>query len=475
MPDAGKILQDMRNETDYLRLIKIGEYIDRHSGEFPDDEAAQLKDVYDDFMEKKFFHPQCSQIENIELRMRSGILSEEWRPVGMSRAQSMCSTAHNFDVPLSDWIYELYPDLLSFRVKIHVVSDYERQLAREIFPSPEARMERRAGARRQVPEEGEVNVGINMADLMNRYRDDIRELIDATNRNSVTEIEKLRKEVNSLQSRIESLRTGEEMPNAPKQISRVLDSAQYQYFLRNAYKMGLPVTYSQIARGEYQVSITVTGDEEKKALSFIEQAEAHERELSKTAKTHREGFEHVLDILCRVYAKEAHAPCGLSRTGALSTLADRFLEYASAKGMDWQEYDIGSIDLFARPGQIYTREQAQEAFNSFISRIEGRRVRESELESQEENECDVDTITTYIIDYDAIATIISQNLLPMNTSLQNIQRDAIQSLTSCGYYPLRLEEAREIASTTTEHYGVPYLEQVKIEVDRLFKRYGGVS
>ena len=468
--DTGKITQDLKNEEDYLRFIRIGEYIDSHKDKFPDDEGAFLADIYDEMMQKKFAHPQCSQIANIELKMKSGILSKEWMALGMSKAQSMCSTAKNMGVPLNEWIYELYDDLLTFKVKIRVPSEYERQLVRELLPSPEQRMERRTGIMKPTVEEGITAVGIDIADLLNRYQNEMKELIDASNSENLSVIDNLRKEVNSLQARIEALRSGTEMPDTLKEISRVLDSSQYQYFLRNAHKLGFPVKYKQIARGQYKVDISVIGEEmERKAQAFIDVAEAHERDISRQRKTHLEGYEHVLDILCRAYSKESHMPCGLSRTGALSTLADKILEYASSQGIDWQQFDIESIDLFAKKKQIYTVEQASEAFNNFISHIEGRLIQPVE----EEHECTADTISAFIADYDAVALIIARNLLRMSVELRDIREDAIRELSICHYYPNNLESARAIARMDIGQHGMTYEDHVTSIMEGLIRRLGG--
>ena len=466
-----KIMQDLKIEDDYLRFLRIGEYIDKHKHEFPDDEGAYLKDVYDEILQKKFMDPQCSQIENIGLKMKSGILSREWTALGINKAQSMCSTAKNMGVSLTDWIYELYPDLLTYTLKIHVISEYERQLAKELFPSPEERRERKIGIMRPVSEEG-ATVGINLADLLNQYQNEMRELIDASNHENLSVMDNLRKEVNALHARIEALQSGQSVTNAPftpKEISRVLDSSQYQYFLRNAYKLTMPVRYQQIAKGQYQVSIIVSEEgEERKALSFIGEAEAHEREILKQKKTHREGYDMVLDILCKTYSKESQIPCGISRTGALSTLADRLLEYASSQGMDWQEIDIGSIDLFAKRKKIYTIEQASEAFDIFLSHREGKLMEES---IEDENECAVDSIMAYIIAYDAVSIILSRNL-SLNAELKKVRENAIQGLSNCDYYPNRLEQARDIARSEMGQYGTTYEDQLDMDVQKYIRLTG---
>ena len=305
----------------------------------------------------------------------------------------------------------------------------------------------------------------------------MQELIQESARENVAQIERLRQEINGLQARIEASQGITEPERKEKTISRVLDSSQYRYFLSNAYKLGLPVRYEQVARGQYQVSITVSNEsDEKKALTFIGEAEEHEKQISHGGKTHMQGYEQILDILCREYTKESGMPCGLSRTGALSTLADRLLEYAASQGVDWQAlYDIGSIDLFAKRGQIYSREQADEAFNNVIAQINGKNMARRMEEETEGAECSDESITGYVLDYDSVVIFSKDHPEVKNPKVDEIRRDAIKGLSVCGYYPNRLDEARDIASAEFEHYGTSYEEQLSSQVEKLEDRYGGMS
>ena len=62
-----------------------------------------------------------------------------------------------------------------------------------------------------------------------------------------------------------------------------------------------------------------------------------------------------------------------------------------------------------------------------------------------------------------------------NPKVDEIRRDAIKGLSVCGYYPNRLDEARDIASAEFEHYGTSYEEQLSSQVEKLEDRYGGMS
>ena len=168
-----------------------------------------------------------------------------------------------------------------------------------------------------------------------------------------------------------------------------------------------------------------------------------------------------------MYTKESKKPCGLSRTGALSTLADRILEYAAAQGLDWQEYDVETIDLFAQQGQIYTSEQADESFNNFVSQNEGHAINET----LKEEECSAELLTVSITEYDAISLILSKRIIPMNASLKKIRDTAITTMTDGYYYPNRLEQARELARGWYNGQGTTYEEQLQGTIDSFVLKY----
>jgi len=458
----------------------IKEYIRRNRSRFSDDQIKTLNDLIS--LKDSYFNPsQCSRIREVRFYYRDQSGHEFSMAYADGRAYALCTEAKDSGMALPEYIRFLNaenPNFIGWTIDASGGSNVGiRRATYEERGYAPTRTIRRNIEEAQQPERPSMEVQVNVADLINRLRADMQELIQESARENVAQIERLRQEINGLQARIEASQGITEPERKEKTVSRVLDSSQYRYFLSNAYKLGLPVRYEQVARGQYQVSITVSNEsDENKALTFIGEAEEHEKQISHGGKTHLQGYEQILDILCRVYTKESGMPCGLSRTGALSTLADRLLEYAASQGVDWQAlYDIGSIDLFAKRGQIYTREQADEAFNNVIAQINGKNMARRMEEEVEDTECSDESITGYILDYDSVVIFSKDHPEVKNPKLDEIRRDAIKGLSVCGYYPNRLDEARDIASTEFEHYGTSYEEQLSSRVEKLEDRYGGMS
>ena len=458
----------------------IKEYIRRNRSRFSDDQMKTLNDLIS--LKDSYFNPsQCSRIKEVRFYYKDQSGHEFSTAYADGRAYALCTDAKDSGMTLPEYIRFLNaenPSFIGWTIDASGGSNVGiRRATYEERGYAPTRTIRRNIEEAQQPERPSMEVQVNVADLINRLRADMQELIQESARENVAQIERLRQEINGLQARIEASQGITEPERKEKTISRVLDSSQYRYFLGNAYKLGLPVRYEQIARGQYQVSIIVSNEsDENKALTFIGEAEEHERQASRGGKTHLQGYEQILDILCRVYTKESGMPCGLSRTGALSTLADRLLEYAASQGADWQAlYDIGSIDLFAKRGQIYTREQADEAFNNVISQISGKNLTMRMEQEVEGAECTDESLTSYILDFDSIALFSREHPNVKNPDLGRMRREAIAGLSTCGYYPNRLDDVRAIASSEFEHYGTSYEDQLQIAVDKLEDKYGGMS
>jgi len=464
-----KVLTDLRNAADFADFSKIARYIEDHETDYGSEDYSILTDNVEEIRERHFNPTECSQVRNIYYIMKSGLLSREYSAMGLNRAMSLCSEAHDFNEPLYEYIYDLYPDLLSFKVEVARPTEYQRTLARELLPTMEKRYRGVA-----IPEKkataGEVEVGINLPELFERQKRDLQELIEAAQSENTAEIQRLRDEINRLQSRIES-----KEPSPHKEITRVLDTEQYRYFSANAYKLNLPTTQSRIARGQYQVRITVENQaQENAAQGFMAEAEKHERPLATGERIRPPGFDQVLDILCRNYTKASGMSCGLSRTGALSTLAERLIEYAISQGTEWDKmFDINSLDLFAKRGRIYTREQADEGFNNAISGLQGSALAGRMAEATEEA-CDPDAMRAFLMDYDAASVLESQHLVaPLPEQVGAMRNDAIRELSRCGYYPNRLDVLRDEVDGEFRHMGTSYDEQLSAMVDNLVMRYRG--
>lgn len=478
--DYEQLLNILGNIHTEPAFTHIKEYISRNQSRFSPEQLKTLKDLIT--LKDSYFNPsQCNRIKEIRLYYRTPDGHEFSTAYTDGKAHSMCKEAKDASMTLPQYIAFLNAENRNFigwtmdasggsNVGIRRATYEERGYT----PTKTLRRNIEESEKEEHPF---MEVQVDIADLINRLRADMQELIQEAARENVSQIEKLRQEINALQARIEASRDRTEPASTEKTITRVLDSSQYRYFLSNAYKLGLPVKYEQIARGQYQVSIAVQGEEqENMALTFIGEAEKHEREISRGGKRHLQGYEQILDILCRVYTRESGMPCGLSRTGALSTLADRLLEYAASQGVDWQAlYDIASIDLFAKRGQIYSREQADEAFNNIISQISGSNMARRLEEEVEGGECSDESIMGYILDFDSIAIFKKNYPHIENPELDTMRREAIKGLSVCGYYPNRLDDARLMASSEFDHYGTSYESQLESAVEKLENKYGSAS
>ena len=465
----------------------IKEYVSNNRNRFSPEQYNIIEKLIS--QKEAYFNPSpCNRAKEIRLYYRDKNGHEFSTAYSDGKANALCREAKEAGMTLPEYIKFMTADAGNFigwtiessggsNVSVRRATYAERGYPEQEQQEEPVNYAGKAIRRRINEAEKSVEVQVNMADLLNRLRLDMEELIQESSRENIAQIEKLRQEINSLQSRIEASKGIEEPEKKEKTITRVLDSTQYRHFISNAYKLGLPVRYAQIARGQYQVSIAVSNErDENRALTFIGEAEEYEKATAPSrARIHLQGYNDVLNALCRTYTKESGMPCGLSRTGALSTLADRLLEYADSQGIDWQAlYDVQSMDLFAKHGQIYTREQADEAFDNAISQITGRSMAkhlEEEIEGEGE-ECTDDTIMAYIIDYDASA-IFKHEHPESREDIEEMHNNAIKGLKACGYYPNRLDDARKIASIDFEHYGTSYDEQVSSMVEKLEQLRGG--
>lgn len=467
---VNKILDDLRSVPDFKTFEKIKSYVRDHISDYSTHDYDILEENIDEIEAKRFSPMDCSQIRNIYYLTKSGYTSKEWTPLGQDYSISICATAVELGIPLKQYLFDMFPDMETFKIDHARPSEYERSMLREIFPTMEERRERKFATRQPAPTEGEIPMGIDVADLLEKQRSEMAELIEAARYENHAEMERLRENINSLKAKLESAAR----PMEEKEISRVLDSSQYNYFQRNIVTLGLPVKQRRIARGEYEVSIIVTNpDEEKNALGFMADVEEHSVVRESRRKIRPVGFDKVVDILCSNYEKHANMSCGLSRTGALSTLAERLIEYAASQGTEWDKmFDLYSLDLFAKKGKIYTREQADEAFNNAVRQIEGKSV-SARLEREEAEECDIDTLSNYVIEYDAIGVIESKKMIPeIPERLIDLRDNAIREMSKCGYYPNKLDELRENKDVEFSSMGTSYNEQLSAQVDDYVRRYG---
>lgn len=462
------ILADIHTEPAFSNVKK---YIYSHRSDFSPEQFNELEKMIksrDNYFNPKF----CNWVKEIRAFFRDGNGHEFSIAYADGKAQGLCNDAKEAGMTLHDYLNRLFarqPNFVAWTLNAsgsrNTMVSVER---REISSMPRGI---RRGIEQGMEEEmhREEAVNIDVAGLLNNLRADMEELVKESMIKNTSELEKLRDNINRLESRLEK---GDKSPE--KNITRVLDSSQYRYFIANAYKLKLPVVYSQIARGQYQISIRVENEsQERNAMNFIDEAEKHETVKSSEIKAHSPGYKEILDILCKTYEKEARIPCGLSRTGALSTLASNIADYAHENGIDWQELDIASIDLFAKPGKIYTSEQGSEAFDTLLASEEGRKVDKSLAEEMEDdienNECTDEDILNAIENYDALTYLISHG--NHDPELRELLKGYINTLKLCNFYPNRLDNARNEADRFLRQYGGDYQGEVGNIIHELEEKY----
>ena len=504
------IYRGMIDTTSYATFLGFNDQIELAKN-LSDAERTTLRGAYVKISEERFNPSDCKSIIQIKVPLRN--FPNEYRTFDRDGSERLCVFAHEMHMTLPEYIISIMhsndftiitnpikaprsaEEVISKLNKTTRTNESPSEMAETYMGSMYKEMETNINwSKAQSAQISELSESVR--EMQSQIKDlknilvkalqphNIPESVQPTRpqppaptRSETPRIQDIRgmkkpktKKEEEIDKRLEEINKPQPAPELPAttEISRVLDSSQYQYFIRNAYKLGLPVAYEQIAIGQYNVKVTVTNSaDEQKALSAISNAEAHATQTKSNVKTHREGYEKVLDILCRVYTKESKKPCGLSRTGALSSLADRILEYAASQGLDWQEYDVESIDLFAQQGQIYTSEQADESFNNFVSQNEGHAINET----LKEEECSAELLTVSITEYDAISLILSKRIMPMNASLKKIRDTAITTMTDCYYYPNRLEDARALARGWYNGQGTTYDEQLKGTLESFVLKY----
>lgn len=461
-----EILKTLNNEPSFSN---IKAYIEGHKSQFTPEQYTELQDLIAR-REQYFNPPNCSQVRLIRAWYRAPDGSTFATTYSGQKAYDLCERAIEAGMKLSDFLNYMFDvkhnkDLIAWEIDTSVALR-TAGITRSSITRPEGVS---LGLARKAEQEKNVEVGVNTFDLISKLRSEIEELIKESEKKNEERIEELRNKINSLEEKIEGERakTGQ-----LKEITRILDYTQYQYFLKNAYKLRLPVSYEQIARGQYRIVISVSNEEEeKKALSLIEEAESQERKSEHAEREHLPGYKEILDMLCRNYERESGMPCGLSRTGALSTLADRLLEFAHSQGIDWMSLDLEYANLFAQKGKIYTREQADEAFNHIVSQITGSKMAKA-MEEEIEGKCSMEAIANSVIVFDSISVFMHTHPGIDDPDLKKNLDGAIKDLKECGYYPNNLEGARQEANVVFEHDGTSYNEQLEAQLQFLERRYG---
>ena len=458
------ILSKIHTEPSFTN---IKEYIESNRGKFSVDEYKQLESMIRD--RERYFNPSsCNGIREIRLYYRDNQGHEFSNAYSGEKGKALCREAKDTGMTLSQYITFLGSGSSNGYIlsgwTLDASGGRSTNMPNQIgIQRSQSLQEKYVGRtiRRMVRDEEENNaIQVDMAGMINHLREEIAELIRESAIENRERIKQLQNEIREMQSRTIPVNTKEtvkppepEKPVSeyPKTISVALQGQpQYLYFMRYANILHEPIEISKPDKGVYKISVRVSNQNtEERLKKLIEEAEKKKPVTTTVKKEHHPDHQKVLDDLCKVYVEESGMPCGLSRTGALSTLADRLIDYAKSVGSEWDVlYDLQSINLFAQKGQIYTKEQADEAFNNVVSSLVGRGIgKVATVNKEEDNMAKDAAISDAILEYDAYAYVKEHNPeIPVNDYSYELNR-AIHELTEYHLYPNDLDDARKIADS----------------------------
>ena len=472
----------------------LKEYIDSNRSKFSPDEYARLQDMVRS--RERYFNPKnCNSINEIRLYYRDNEGHEFSTAYSGEKGKALCREANDTGMTLSQYINFLGAGSNNGYTFQGWTIDASGNHSHAPQPASEVRIQRmpqeqeeqyysgrklRRGIREEERERREETLQIDLVDIVNRLKSELTELINESRVENKERISQLQNEINRLAhsenviAHEEVEETEEEPPEYPKTLSHTLNSQQYLFFMRNAPALHSPIKVTKPSKGNYTLTVEVDNAVmEDRANRLFEEAERRYTGTSTTRKEHHPDHARVLDDLCKVYVKESGIPCGLSRTGALSSLADRLIDYAKSVGSEWDVlYDLQSINLFAKKGQIYTREQADEAFNNIVSEITGKGIGNHAETSYDANLAREEAIAEFMVNFDAISYIKVHNPeIPKQEYEYDLNR-AIHELTEYHIYPNGLDDGRRIANSFLETTnGLSFNDAVKYRIRDIIDAY----
>ena len=487
------LVENMKAQPSFNHIY---EDIQRNYWKFSPDEISNLRHIAE--RRKAYFEPRnCRQVKEIRMWYTNPSFT-----VGKSdgKAWALCQEAKDAGMSLYDYIMYLNSNgnAISGEFAGYTI---ETSVNTRAYEEPEIRKtlnEKYVGrtirrnirmAEEEAEELGVENrVEVDMAGLIRQYKADMEELMNEIKIGNQKRIDELNEKINRLTQEIK-LNQGEEInhvENAVKEeekgpeiteVKKTLNYYEYRWLISHAFKFRLPVRYEQVGKGYYNVTVMVKNENEKeRAENMISQAEK-EGEVKKEVrvKKYYPGYDDILNDLCIAYEKEAKKSCGLSRTGALSTLANNLAEYCSTAGIDYQSVDFRSMDIFAKYGEIYTSEQAGEALKNFINSEQGKYIAAKYKENEPENdqECEENTLMGPVTDYDTVL-ILKEKYNISNDELKAMMDKAVDALKECDYYPNRLDEVRTMIDRYLSQYGSDYDTELEATVERLRDKYENV-
>ena len=465
-PAYKKALHQIRNTFSTSRLEAQGEYLRNHTGSYTQSETNALFSAIEKQMLALNPEPteyNCARISEILVTYsKEGngyFISPKSRTHNLAK---YCELADQEGKRLTEYIIE--QEEIGGGHVYDVRYEFQRPTAtlkgmriQEEEVAAEYRVEE------EKPKGNEARIGIDVMDIINRLSRQIDERFEElqnqlqsgakpieidTMRQRIDELEKQR---DKLESEYKTLVTKTEREQRTKTYENVLTAKEYSIFqaLYSEYLPGLrPYTYHKAGEG-YTIRIEYeTPEQEQAIVQLMQHTRTQGRPVKRT--TPAIAYTPLVDTLCHKYESETGGKCGLSRTGALSGLAQMILEYVDTWNSNHpnarHELDLQSIqgyidemDLFASPGQgVYRAEQAQEAFSVLVKNVESS-VTEMDIRTVTravERESDLCIPEVLYPDFIDIYVYLERKKLGKDTENDKKAYDrALKDLGPCGYTP----------------------------------------
>jgi len=463
---AQSAISKIRHTYSTATLDAQSDYIHRHASSYTADEVNQILNEIEKQRAKLNPEPtdyNCARISEIEViytpEGNGFLISPQSRTHNL---QKYCELARQSGKHLSEYII----------TELEAGQPLEYVDIRYKFATPtaaiqgleeEENMVQMQGAPTEQKPSNEARINLDVIDIFRRLEQRIMELEERIEVGaSRQEIDALRKQIADLErqrdefeKRYHDILSTYEREKTTKTYETTLTAKEYGIFQTkySEYLPGLrPYTFHKAGEG-YEIRIDYQTKEQEDAIThFLTMVHTEGRPSARGVNPMTNT--RMVDQLCRAFERQTGKKCGISRGGAITTLAEMISNYMhqiSERYAGRHEFDMSSIegrlseiDLFARPGQsVYTVEQAQEAFSMFVRGLENRLMEERgpthiHEEFTEQDLCDPSVMYPNFLD---VYVYLQKKEKHTDTPEDKQRYDrALADLQGCGYNPSRYRE-----------------------------------
>lgn len=490
-PSYEKALHQIRSTFSTARLEAQGEYLRKYSSHYTRDEIDKLFSTIEAQLMRLNPEPteyNCSRIASIEVIYTPEGNGYSITPQSKTHnLMKYCTLAYEANKRLSEYITDL-EELGGGRI---YDLRYEFQRPTAAIEGLRAEEEEVEFERREVEarptREKEVGLGIDVMDIFNRLQRQIDERFEELRNQlrsgaSPAQTDTLRERIDDLErqrDRMESeyreLQGKVEKEQKTRVFQKTLTAKEYRVFQNNyeEYLPGLkPYTFHKAGEG-YSVRIEYENAEQYNAINELMKLVQREGRPSER-KVNPVSVSPMVDTFCGIFESETGNKCGISRYGALTTLAEMINNYIATyneKHPGRHELDIQAIqkyideiDLFAKKGQeVYSTEQAQEAFGVLVRNIERSQMSEEQLQSSQavSMETEFDVCVPHIMYPEFVDIYVYLEKKAKGNATEQDKRGyerALQDLKPCNYSAERYNEFVEGAVEYFESIGQDFYE-----------------